>query len=221
MQVCLEQLDRIIKESLILQDRLQWAMKLDPYDLSTKITASKVICSVSFEHGQSINVLIGVSKFTSAMGLLRLQYESLVRSMWLLYVASETDVAIFTAELTDENDKKAGKLPMLSEMLRQMEGNDTVKEPIRLLLELKESSLKPLNSYIHSGLHVAIRNTEGYPLAILIQALKVSNGLLMMASRMFVILSGQRLLQGKFREIEQQFSDSLPMQSSIILGKGG
>jgi len=110
-------------------------------------------------------------------------------------------------------------LPMLSEMLRQMEGIEKIKEPMRLFLELKDSSLRSLSSYVHSGLHVSTRHTEGYPAALLMQTVKVSNGLIMMASRMLVILSGQGLSQAKFREIEQQFAECLPMQSPIILSQ--
>jgi len=51
------------------------------------------MCSVAFEHAESVKVLIASGNFTSALGLVRLQYEALVRAMWLLYSASDIAVS--------------------------------------------------------------------------------------------------------------------------------
>ncbi|WP_412034982.1 DUF6988 family protein, partial [Vibrio sp. 1403] len=47
------------------------------------------MCSVSLEHAESLKILLATRNFTSALGLLRLQFESLVRGMWVLYAASD------------------------------------------------------------------------------------------------------------------------------------
>lgn len=46
------------------------------------------MCSVSFEHAESAKILLASGNFTSALGLVRLQYEALVRALWLRYAAS-------------------------------------------------------------------------------------------------------------------------------------
>lgn len=79
------------------------------------------MCSVSLEHAESLKILLATRNFTSALGLLRLQFESLVRGMWVLYAASDIAVSKLTAELNEENQRRANNLPMLSEMISQLE----------------------------------------------------------------------------------------------------
>jgi len=92
-----------------------------PYDDSEKIAVSKIMCSVAFEHAESLKILLASHNFTSAIGILRLQFESLVRAMWVFYIASDIAISKLTAELNDNNAKRAGKLPMLSEMIIKLE----------------------------------------------------------------------------------------------------
>lgn len=67
--------------------------------------ASRVMCSIAFVHAESAKMLISGGNLTSATGLVRLQYEALVRAMWLLYAASDTAVSKLTSELTQEAAK--------------------------------------------------------------------------------------------------------------------
>jgi hypothetical protein len=55
-------------------------------------------CSVSLEHPHSFKILLARNNFTSAVSLLRLQFECLVHGMWILYAASETALIKLTAE---------------------------------------------------------------------------------------------------------------------------
>ncbi len=75
------------------------------------------MCSVSFEHAESFKILLASRNFTSAIGMLRLQFESLVHGMWVLYVASKIALGKLTAELNNENSKRAEKLPGFSVMV--------------------------------------------------------------------------------------------------------
>lgn len=111
-------------------------LALKPFGDSSRIVASRILCSVSLEHAESSKILIISGNCTSAVGLLRLQYEALVRAMWLLYAASDAAVERLAAELTDEMAKKAEKMPMLSEMLSKLEGKAPA-EPLSMLLEFK------------------------------------------------------------------------------------
>ncbi|WP_437438175.1 DUF6988 family protein [Microbulbifer thermotolerans] len=58
------------------------------------------MCSIAFEHAESAKMLISGGNLTSATGLVRLQYEALVRAMWLLYGAPDSAVSKLTSELT-------------------------------------------------------------------------------------------------------------------------
>ena len=167
------------------------------------------MCSVAFEHAESIKILIASGNVTSSIGLLRLQYESMVRAMWLLYSASDLMVAKLMSELTQDSARKANKLPMLSEMIEKMDGK-APKEAVNMILEFKEYSWKPLSSFIHGGIHAIHRHSSGYPPEMLIQIIKASNGLSMMVGMLLVVLSGDNSQKGKMTKIQKDYLDCCP-----------
>ncbi|WP_201772469.1 DUF6988 family protein [Endozoicomonas elysicola] len=186
------------------------------YDSSDRIRVSKIMCSVSLEHAESFKILLASRNFTSAISLLRLQFESLVRGMWVLYAASDTALRKLTADLTEESQKRANNLPMLSEMIKQLEGK-APKNAIDPILEFKEYSWKPLSSYVHGGLHAIDRHSKGYPLDILIQALKASNGVNGLVAIFASVLTGQSdLTKDVYRSLEE-YSDCFQMKVEIAL----
>ncbi|MCP8687770.1 DUF6988 family protein [Marinobacterium sedimentorum] len=171
--------------------------------------ASRVMCSIAFEHAESAKMLISAGNLTSATGLVRLQYEALVRAMWLRYAASDIAVSKLTSELTRETATRANNLPMLSEMLEKMQGK-APEEAVNMLLEFKEYSWKPLSSFIHGGIHAIHRHSKGYPIPLLEQMLRISNGVSVMVGMLLVILHGGGAQRGKIPKIQGEFSDCLP-----------
>jgi hypothetical protein len=179
------------------------------FDSSERLRASWTVCSISFEHAESSKILITTGNFTSATAVVRLQYEALVRAMWLLYAASDTAVTKLMAELTSESAHRANKTPLLSEMLTKLEGK-APQEALSMLNEFKEYSWKPLSSFVHGGIHAITRHNKGYPAPLLEQLLKASNGVSVMTGMMLVILSGSPTQQGKITTIQATFQDCLP-----------
>jgi len=179
------------------------------YDTSTRTEASKIMCSVSFEHAESAKMLLASGNFTSGLGLVRLQYEAFVRAMWLYFAATETAVSKLMADLTSENSRKAEKLPMLSEMLQKLEGK-APQVALDQLLEFKEYSWKPLSSYVHGGIHAINRHSVGYPKPLVVQALKASNGVSVMAGMLLIIISRDRSQSGKMPKLQFDYKDCLP-----------
>ena len=174
------------------------------------------MCSVSLEHAESFKILLASRNFTSAIGLLRLQFESLVRGMWVLYAASDSAVSKLTAELNERNVKRAENLPMLSEMIKRLE-EKAPKNAIDPILEFKKYSWKPLSGYVHGGLHAIDRHSKGYPLGILEQALKASNGVNGMVATLAAVQTGrQDLIKDVYREFET-FSDCFQMEPNKVL----
>ncbi len=138
-----------------------------------------------------------------------MQYEALVKSIWALYAASENSIQKLQSELSDDTAKWADKLPTLDRMLVELDGK-APKEALSQLIEFKNYSWKSLSSYIHGGVHALSRHKKGYPVQLLTQALKSSNGLLMMAGMMLIILSGDKSQFGKISIIQKQFADCCP-----------
>ncbi|HDY7676836.1 TPA: hypothetical protein RQJ96_004324 [Vibrio vulnificus] len=174
------------------------------------------MCSVSLEHAESLKILLATRNFTSALGLLRLQFESLVRGMWVLYAASDIAVSKLTAELNEENQRRANNLPMLSEMISQLE-KKAPKNAVDPILEFKEYSWKPLSSYVHGGLHVVDRHSKGYPIAMIEQVLKASNGVNGLVAVFGSILTGQTNLTQEVYKSFETYADCFQMKGPIVL----
>lgn len=167
------------------------------------------MCSVAFEHAESAKLLIASGNFTSAIGLVRLQYEAFVRGMWLLYAASDVAVSRLLVELSQDTAPRNEKLPMLAAMLDRLEGK-APEEAMELLVEFKEHSWKPLSSFVHGGVHAIHRHGKGYPLPLLEQVLKASNGVSMMVGMLLVILAGDSANSGKIPKLQMEYMDCLP-----------
>lgn len=203
-------INTLLSRSAELEDKLLEFIRLPPYDESMRIQSSRIMCSIAFEHAESAKILIASGNLTSATGLVRLQFEALVRAMWLLYAASDEAVAKLSAKLTAESAQKANNnLPMLSEMLKKLEGK-APQEPLDMLLEFKEYSWKALSSFVHGGIHAIHRHSKGYPVQLLSQMLKISNGVSLMVGMLAVIIHGGGQQVGKIPRIQQEFADCLP-----------
>ncbi|PSW59279.1 hypothetical protein C0W88_20655 [Photobacterium leiognathi subsp. mandapamensis] len=174
------------------------------------------MCSVSLEHAESLKILIANRNFTSALGLLRLQFESFVRGVWVMYAASDNAVSKLTAELNEENQRKANNLPMLSEMISQLE-KKAPKNAVDPIIEFKEYSWKPLSSYVHGGLHAIERRSKGYPIPLLKQVLKNSNGVNGLTAVFGSMLTGQVQLTQDVYKSFKVYSDCFQIKAPIAL----
>ena len=129
--------------------------------------AAMVACGIAFEHALGLRVLLESSCPTSAVSMLRLQFEALTRAMWLLYAASDLAVEKLSAPLTLETEKIANKLPMVSEMV-EMIVKKAPPEASRMLVQFRDVSGRAMNSFVHSGIHPLHRHREGYPLQLIL-----------------------------------------------------
>jgi len=202
-------MNTLISRSVELEQRLNALLQIKPRRVSDRIASSHILCSVSFEHAESVKLLITTGNFTSALGLVRLQYEALVRAMWVYYAATDGMAAKLTAELTDESARKANQLPMLGEMLTKLKGK-APQPAMDLLYEFRDYSWKPLSSFVHGGIHAITRHSTGYPKPMLGQLVKISNGVSMMVGMLLVIISEDGNQQGKMAALQIEFADCLP-----------
>lgn len=199
----------LIRQSDVLATELTALLGLPTYDNSPRITSSRTLCGVSYEHAESVRILITSGNFTSSLGVLRMQYEALVKAVWALYAASENSISKLQSSLNAESAKWADKIPLLSEILVELEGK-APDQALGPLNEFKEYSWKPLSSYIHGGIHAITRHGKGYPIELLSQAVRSSNGLQVMTGMMLVILSGDNRQQGHISRIQRKFANCCP-----------
>ena len=202
-------METLIKRSFELESELLKFFQFEIFDESPRYVSAHVMCSIAFEHAEAAKILISTNKLTSAMGLLRLQFEALVRGMWCLYSASDIAIEKLFTLMNPENFNRLNKMPMLSDMLKQLEGK-APDQAVSMLQEFKECSWKPLSSYVHGGVMALQTHAIAFPPDLLRNVVKASNGVSTMAAMLLVILTGDSAHRGRITKLQKQFSDCLP-----------
>lgn len=203
-------LDHLLARSAILEDQLQVFFDLPLANQSNRLRACQALASLGFEHSQSLKHLVAAGLHTSAAAILRVQYEALVRALWVLYVASDPEAALMVAELTHETAKKASKIPMLSKMLDEIEQR-APHAPVGHLREFKHYSWRPLSSFVHGGIHAVNRHGRGFPPELVLTMVRHSNGLLGMAGNLLLILGGVPAGTGTMNALYRDYADCFPV----------
>lgn len=167
---------------------------------------------LSLHHAAGAIVLIKNGLIASAYTLMRPQYESLVRGIWLLHSASDTWVEKLSEPLTVENAKRANEGPMLAEMLKQLESDkDAPAQIVEQLKQYRDVTWKALNSYAHGGIHPLSRTMAGYPPSLTYDVVRNSNAIVALAIQLLTILSGDPREMEAVRRFHVQYSDCLPI----------
>lgn len=163
---------------------------------------------LSMEHAMASMLLLQSEMEAPGMALLRPQFESLVRVIWLVYAASEAQVEKLAMPLTEATARRGDDLPMLSEMLKRLEG--TPDAPAHIVAQLqayKDITWKALNSFTHGGIHPLAKYVTGYPPKLVFDTLCNSNGIFMMATQLLCILTGAPENQTQWRKLIDEFTD--------------
>ena len=180
-----------------------------PANPSSRFEAAIGLALISMEHATALRVLVGAGLMPSAFALMRPQFEALTRSVWMMWAAQESDVYRIQAILTLESEKDASKLAGVSKMLADILVH-APPGPAQMLAQFKEVSLASLNSYVHGGIHVLARQAEGYPLQLVDQVVRNSNGLQTMAGMLLAMYGSSADAGRAMSKIQWQFADCLP-----------
>lgn len=174
-----------------------------------KCRLSVAMAGISIEHADSIRMLVYSKNFTSAMALLRIQFETTVRCIWLFYAADEEYISKHDSPLTAADDGYSDG-PDVTKLLKDLESKPNVpKQASAMLAEFKSQSWRALGSYIHGGKHPLKRKQDGYPVQLLIGITQQSTGLLLMAAMAVIAMSGDQKLADKFWKLQNEFKDCL------------
>lgn len=201
--------DHLLARSAVLENRLAAFLALPLVSDTSRLTATRALASLGFEHAQSLKHLVAAGLCTSAAALLRIQYESLVRALWVLYVATDSQAELMLAELNHATAKQASKIPMLSQMLEAIE-EKAPHAPVAQLKEFKHYSWRPLSSFVHGGIHAVSRHGQGFPLQLILMKVRQSNGLLGIAGNLLLIIAGVPPEAGVMEGIYAEFQDCFP-----------
>jgi len=202
-------LDQIFDESDRLADELLAIIDLPLTNETARVETSHIACSLSLEHWHSARVLLRAALLPSALVVHRAQFESVTRSVWLAYAASDERVSKFASGLSLEAEQAAKNMPMLNDMVQEIE--QTAPRPAyEALARFKANSWKALNSYAHAGIHPLRRHRDGYPVALLHGILCNANGLAVISCMQAVVLSGEQPLQKDILDVAAKHPTCMP-----------
>jgi len=199
----------LIETTKEFSSKLLHLIDLPLFDNSNRLEVSNISCSMSLEHWEATLNLLEIGLLPSAVTVHRAQFEALLRSLWVLYAASDEHIGKLSTELTIESEQNAKNLPQVAEMMAAL--NKKGPPPaIDALNRFKENSWKALNSYVHAGIHPMKRHAEGYPLQLIDDIAKNSNGLAIISAMQVAILSGKQGLQRDILNLASQYTDCMP-----------
>lgn len=178
--------------------------------LDARQTLCAAAATLAIEHGSALRLCFAGQLSQSASALLRLQFEALVRSTWLLYAAKEEAIKPAMNGLNAEADAATRKWPAAMSMLEALAAScpPGLLEP---LTQFQAMARHALNSFVHAGLHPLVRRAEGFPLPLAIQQIQCSNGLTHLAYRMLGALTWTEAAHAEITSRWTEYRDCLPV----------
>ncbi len=201
-------MEELLEKSEALNSEFSRIFDYGPADESQRVIASWLMCSVALEHSVSLRQLVLNGSYTSAICIMRSQFEAVTRGMWLFYSASDKKIEN-TMKTLSELSQNADTKPSNSEMIAKMQGK-APDQAVLMLNEFKDVQWKALNSYVHGGVHALQRHGAGYPEQLVIDIVKSSNALLSMTAMMAAILTGNQVIVKDVTKIQRRHEECLP-----------
>lgn len=175
-------LNLVIARSEEFESELAQIFQSLSFASDNKSSAILTTYGIAQEHALALRELTRLRLLTSAMSMLRLQFEAVVKELWVLYIASDNAIDKLVAPLTRESEQVANNgLPSCTTMLSEIEKSGPAGLH-RHLSGFKDNSWRPLNSFVHSGIHAVSRHRAGYPASLLSTAIRQSNNLTLMSA---------------------------------------
>jgi len=173
---------------------------------------TKCLAGISFEHSKSIMLLMAAHNYTTAVSLLRLQYEAVARGMWLHFSAKDNFLNKYVGPI--DIKKLPPDFPTVTEMIDQII-KGPVKGPGEMLQQFKDVTWSGMNSYVHNGFLPIERFLNGYPNELLVQIMQSSNALNIMIAMVLARMSGDMSRINLVKQLQVGFKDCLPKLEAI------
>lgn len=199
----------LFSETTDFAKRLFKLIELPLYDDSTRLEISDIACSMSFEHWKAATRLLQDALLPSAVIIHRAQFEAVLRSIWVLYAASDEQIGKLASPLNLEAEQAAKNLPQVANMLGALKEKGP-PQAHDALTRFKDNSWKALNSYAHAGIHPIWRHAEGYPTPLIEGIVRNTNGLAVIAAMQAAVLSGVQPLQREILDLAARYPDCMP-----------
>lgn len=202
-------MDLLLSRSHELHTSILRQIDTASFDSSARGETVYVICGIALEHATSLRLLIASGCPTSAITLMRPQFEALVRGIWVLYASSESKIAKLRAPLSSSSEQATKDMPSVSEMLKQL-SSKVPAGAYQMLAGFKDVTWGAMNSFVHGGIHPLRRHSKGYPLPLIVQVVQYSNAMSTMVGMVLANLTGDEGVTRPMSRVQLSFADCLP-----------
>lgn len=179
------------------------------FDNTDRIRVSDIASSMALEHWDATRVLLAGGLLPSGIVVHRTQFETIVRSIWILYAANDNQINKLADILTLETEQAAKNLSQVADMMKDL-ATKAPQEAYDALSRFKDNSWKALNSYVHAGIHPLRRHEEGYPIDLLLSVFQNANGLAVVTAMQIAVLSGRQPLQREILTLASRWPECMP-----------
>ncbi|WP_049399099.1 DUF6988 family protein [Stenotrophomonas maltophilia] len=200
-------MEDLLNRSALLRQAILSTVDYPLADDSPRLLASMDAALLSLEHAEALRTLLQAGMAPSAMALMRCQYEAFTRSVWILHCATDDQVELLS--LPPEAGTSEKGLPMLSKMLDAFAKVSELDNLLPHLIELRVHAWAPLNSFVHAGVHAMSRSRDGFPAPLVVNVIRMSNNLSMMAGQHLAILTDVPDLQKEVLRLDETFVECL------------
>lgn len=190
-----------------LHEIISHAVYFQEHDTVVRSVLTKCLAGISFEHSNSIMQLMATNNYTTAVALLRLQYEAVARGMWLHFAAKDTFLDKYAVPI--DVKKLPPDFPTITEMIDQI-SKGPVKGPGEMLQSFKDVTWSGMNSYVHNGFLPIERFINGYPSELLVQIMQSSNALNIMIAMVLARMGNDINKVNLVKRLQVDFQDCLP-----------
>jgi len=202
-------LNGILSRSDELARHLGLAFHLAPFESLPRFEMAVLAAALAIEHREGVRRLLASGLGVTAAVVLRAQYEAVLRSVWICYVATDHEVKLLGQDISAETEREGKGLPMASEMLQGIARAAPIAAS-HPLENFRKQSWSALNSFVHSGVHAINRHRDGLPMQLAEDALRSSNGLCLLAAMQCAVATGSQDLVHRVGLAQRTFEDCLP-----------
>ncbi|MBB3227581.1 hypothetical protein FHW69_002204 [Luteibacter sp. Sphag1AF] len=169
-------LDVLIEESHVLHAELWEALDECHPTGTPRGKIATIFLELAQQHALAFRCLMAGGLTHSAIPLLRLQFEATVKGFWVNYAATDDWIGKASTVVLKNNRPVEPPGRTINEMLTALQQTAHPLVGVQLR-EFETSNLKPLNSFIHSGISALSTLHRGLPESFLCQIVRISNGL--------------------------------------------
>lgn len=166
------------------------------------------VAVMSLEHWGAQRLLLRAGLDVSGFAMVRLQFEAVIRAVWILECAKDDWLERFSAPVPNGQLEE----PVLGPPVEAMLSTISKKAPViaEMLKQLKDGAWEPMHSYVHGGARPIVQSLIGTTHYQVSAVLRNANGLGLIAINVLTRALRNPSLDGFVAHLQREYSECLP-----------